>query len=317
VRRARQENKRKRATTAGLKAPPFPVGGEKPFLVGSKKPFPVGHEKLSIPVLVPLRSAQEAAAHADARPRRWQWAAAAFAAILAAVLGWLWFGPSPQLTVLKIAQITHFGRVNPTSRLQTDGTRINFVERKGGRFTLAAVPIEGGEPAPIPTPFPNTALYGISPDHSELLVGSSISGEEESLWMLPTTGGSPRRLGNVVAHDAAWSRDGQKIAYFSGSGIYVVKPDGTDSRKLGTTQGREALSRWSPDGHVLRFSVMTYPAFALSLAELADSGGGLQGLLPSWRGLPSYYGDGESGGDWTPDGRYFVFRSTRGGFASI
>ena len=104
---------------------------------------------------------------------RWPWrltTTVLVVLVLAGLLGWVWFSPSPQPTVLKITQITHFGRVAAPGRLVTDGTRLFFVERQGGRETLAAVPVEGGEPVPVPTPFPNTALYGISPDHSELLV---------------------------------------------------------------------------------------------------------------------------------------------------
>ena len=294
----------------GAEAPPFPVGGE--------KPFPVGGEKLSIPAPVLLPSAQEATAAVITKPRPWLRVTLPFAAVLVVALGWFWLSPSPQPTVLKTAQITHIGRVVAASPLVMDGMRIYFVERNGGRLTLAAVPVEGGEPVPVTTPFPDVVLYDISPDHSELLVGSEPNNEDETnLWMLPTAGGSPRRLGNIVGRDAAWSPDAQKIAYFSGSGIYVVKPDGTDSRRLGTTQGKPRFSRWSPDGHLLRFSLMTYPVFDVSLWEVTEVGGGPHRLLPGWRGLPAYYGDGELGGDWTPDGRYFVFRSTRAGFASI
>jgi dipeptidyl aminopeptidase/acylaminoacyl peptidase len=245
-------------------------------------------------------------------------AALLMAMALAVAGGWLWLSPSPLPTVLKITQITHFGRVDPTSRLVTDGRRLYFVERKGGRYTLAEVPVEGGEPVPVPTPFPNTALYSISPDHSELLVGS-YGGEEEqdSLWMLPTTGGSPRRLGNVAGHDAAWSRDGQRIAYFSGADLYVVKPDGSDRRKLATPQGKGWFTRWAPDGHALRFSAWGTEIPTLALWEVGTQGGNPHRLPGGWREPPTSYGDGESDGDWTPDGNYFVFRSTRAAVASI
>jgi DNA-binding winged helix-turn-helix (wHTH) protein/Tol biopolymer transport system component len=242
------------------------------------------------------------------------------AVILAMVGAWVWLSPPPQPTVLKMTQITHFGRVDPASRLATDGARVYFVERKGGHFTIAEVPAEGGEPIPLPTPFPNTELYGISPDHSELLVGSDEGGREEvSLWMLPTTGGSPRRLGNAIGHDPAWSRDGRMIAYFSGSDLYEIKPDGSDSHKLVRAEGRGWFPSWSPDGQAIRFSAVGSSTPTFTLWEISDRGNNLQPLLPGWRKkeAPSYYADGELGGDWTPDGNYFVFRSTRAGGASI
>jgi DNA-binding winged helix-turn-helix (wHTH) protein/Tol biopolymer transport system component len=248
--------------------------------------------------------------------RPWRRAILLMAVALAIGASWLWLSPIPPPTVLKITQITHFGRVAPASRLVTDGTRIYFEEVRGGRHTLAAVPVEGGEPVPLATPFPNTELYGISPDHSVLLVGSYPGGSGEwTLWMVPTTGGSPRRVGNVIGHNPAWSRDGQKIAYFYGSGLYVVKPDGSDRRQLATTEGRGWFSRWAPDGQALRFSTFGSEILSLSLWEVDAKGGNLHRLLAGWREPPAYYGDGESDGDWTQN--YFVFRSTRAGMASI
>jgi len=250
--------------------------------------------------------------------RPWRLATLLIAIALALAAGLLWLSSTPPPAVLKITQITHFGRVAPASRLVTDGARIYFEEIRGGRLTLVAVPVEGGEPVVVPTPFPNTALYGISPDHSELLVGSYPGGPPEpELWVVPTAGGSPRRVGNVFGHDAAWSRDGQKIAYFSGSGLYVVKPDGSDRRQLATTEGRGWFSRWAPDGKALRFGAFGTEIPSLSLWEVDAKGGNPHRLLVGWREPPAYYGDGESDGDWTPDGKYFVFRSTRAGMASI
>jgi len=239
-------------------------------------------------------------------------------AALAVCAGWLWLSPTPPPAVLKINQLTHFGRVHPASRLVTDGTRIYFDEVRGGRSTLAAVSVNGGEPAAVPTPFPKSEVYGISPDHSELLVGSYPGGPPEpELWMVSTTGGSPRRVGNVHCRDAAWSPDGQKIAYFSGSGLYLVKPDGSDRRQLATTEGSGRFSRWSPDGHTIRFSTFDSDIPSLSLWEVNSTGGNIHRLLSGWREPPAFYGDGESDGDWTPDGNYFVFRSTRAGVAGI
>ncbi len=257
------------------------------------------------------------------RTERWPWRLTTTVLgvlVLAGLLGWVWFSPSPQPTVLKITQITHFGRVVATGRLVTDGTRLYFVERTGGRYTLAAVPVEGGEPVPVPTPFPNNALYGICPDHSELLVGSPAGEEaEQALWMLPTAGGSPRRLGDVMGHDPAWSPDGRKIVYFSGSDLYEVKPDGSDSRKLVSTARDGWSPRWSPDGQAVRFTASGPETSTQSLWEVSAKGYNLHPLLPKWREkeAPNNYADGESGGDWTPDGNYFVFRSTRAGVAGI
>jgi Tol biopolymer transport system component len=54
-----------------------------------------------------------------------------------------------------------------------------------------------------------------------------------------------------------------------------------------------------------------------SLWEISADGGGLHRLLTSWGDKPFDWGDGDAGGDWTADGKYFVFRSSRGHTAGI
>jgi Tol biopolymer transport system component len=192
------------------------------------------------------------------------------------------------------------------------------VERRGGHYSLAQVPIEGGEPLPITTQFPNTVLLDISPDHSALLILSLIGGDEQgALWILPTSGGSPRRLGEVTAHDAAWSHDGQSIVYSSGSALYLVRPDGSESRRLVSTTGLADYPRWSLDGRLIRFTLSDLPWHTESIWEVTAKGTNLHRLLAGWREASTNWGDGESGGDWTPDGKYFIYRSVRARTASI
>ncbi len=250
--------------------------------------------------------------------RRWRWAALAFAALLAVAVAGFWLSRPLQPTVLKLIQITRIGRVDPIGRMVTDGARIYFRERSGGRYTLAAVSVNGGEATPVATPFDKTELFDISPDHSDLLIGSAsdVSGEYQ-LWSLPVAGGSPRRLGKFVGYGAGWSHDGKEIAYFSGSGIFVTNTDGPGSRKLANIDGDGWYMRWSPDAKLLRFSSLGSPILTLSLWEVPAAGGAPHRLMSEWREPPTLYGDGESDGDWTGDGKYFVFRSTRAGAAGI
>jgi serine/threonine protein kinase/Tol biopolymer transport system component len=255
----------------------------------------------------------------------WGWRAVVAAILsltaLTGLLVWFFTAPVRAPKVLRTVQLTHFGWVEPTAPLVTDGARLYFTERRGGRYTLAEVPAEGGEVVPLPTPFPNAESFGISPDHSELLIGSFEGGDkdiEQKLWILPVTGGSPHRLADIVtAGGAAWSPDGQRIVYYSGSELYVVKPDGSDSRQVVGLAGSLWLIRWSPDGHAVRFTTRGSLTGTQALWEVSTEGGTLHRMLPGWREAVTQYGDGESGGDWTPDGRYFVFRSNRAGLTSV
>ncbi|HLW80324.1 MAG TPA: hypothetical protein VKU44_12080, partial [Terriglobia bacterium] len=197
----------------------------------------------------------------------------------------------------------------------TDGARIYFSEIRGGRSTVDEVSVQGGEPAPVPLPFPNAEVFDISPDHTELLVASSQGLEDERpLWAFPVTGGSPRRLGDVLGSSGAWSPDGQTIAYTQGSGVYTVSRDGITSRRLVSASGGLASVRWSPSGQVLRFTSLSVNLQSVSEWEASADGSNLHPLPAKPASEP---GAGDGYGSWTPDGRYFVYRSVEGDVTSI
>src|SRR5205823_11842934 len=97
----------------------------------------------------------------------------------------------------------------------TDGVRIYFIELIGGRLALTHVSASGGEAAQIPTLFSNSnlSIHGISPNRSELLIGSGIGNQPGVLWVLPMPAGTPRRLSDPMAGDAAWSPDGGQMIF--------------------------------------------------------------------------------------------------------
>jgi len=240
--------------------------------------------------------------------RRWVATLAGVIAIVAASLLYLITRPLPPPRVLRTVQITSDGRDKGPPL--TDGTRLYFSESVGGRTVLAQVSITGGETVLIPTPFQNAFPLDVSPTGSELLVGSytDMGAPESLLWILPALGGSPRRFGDVVAHDGAWSPDGREIAYANGATLYLAKNDGAESRKLATVDGLPSRIRWSPEGRALRFTLSEPNRHSSSLWEVKSDGTNLHPLLPGWS-TPS----SERNGIWTPDGKYFLFSSSHGG----
>jgi len=222
----------------------------------------------------------------------------------------MWKSPLPP-KVTASAQITTSGRgksfASPTryrmsSALVTDGPRLYFTEWSVPTQVSSA----GGEAVTIPASFPNSAIGDISPDRSELLVSRGDAEYEGTLWTLPVLGGAPRRLGDLLGHDATWTPDGKQIVYANGSSLYLAKSDGTESRKWLSVDGRPYWPRWSPDGSRLRFTVANPPSSSASLWEVAADGSNLHPLLPGWNDPAN-----ECCGSWTADGRYFVFQSTR------
>jgi eukaryotic-like serine/threonine-protein kinase len=238
--------------------------------------------------------------------------AAAAVLVLVGVLAWVFRPTLPPPKVVGSVQITNDQL--PKYNLVTDGARLYVSETLAGRGVLSQVSTEGGETSQIPTPFPNIQVLDIAPNHSELLIASFVTETETELplWLLPIPSGSPRRLGDVNAHDAGWSPDGQQIAYANGSSLYLVKSDGSEARKLTTAAGIPFAPVFSHDGKRLRFTMNDPKTASLSLWELAVDGTGLHPLLEGWNKPAS-----ECCGAWTSNGQYFVFQSSRQNISSI
>jgi Tol biopolymer transport system component len=167
----------------------------------------------------------------------------------------------------------------------------------------------------ISTPFDCVNVLDISPNKSELLLFHLDEGLEleQPLWLLAIPSGVPRRLGNLTGHAGTWSPDGKSIVYANGQDLYVAKSDGSESRKfVSLNQGTVVHIRWSPDGTVLRFTVWVISPGSLSLWEISADGTNLHPLLRGWSENPS-----EFRGNWTPDGKYFLFSAHHQGNSGI
>ena len=239
-----------------------------------------------------------------AQRRRWL----AFGALILAGLTALAFVMRPVLPpprVVSSLQVTTDGQEK--SGAATDGARLYFSE--GGQ--IFQVSTAGGEIVPIHESVDDIFPVDISRDRSRLLVlNKSFVPEGNAAWTLPVLGGAARRLGNVVATDASWSSDGDRLAYTSGKEVYVANGDGAEPHRLVTSDGTASWPRWSPDGGRLRFTVNG--ANGSAIWEVASDGTRLHPLLTGWNSPPA-----ECCGSWTPDGKYFVFQSSRGGVADI
>src|ERR1700675_47726 len=224
----------------------------------------------------------------------------------------------PPPKVLGSVQITTDGRPKLVSEeeqnkmfgtIVTDGSRLYTSELVRDHLAIAQAATTGGETVLIPTPFQNARLLDISPGRSELLVAAFVGLEPDApLWVFPLVGGSPRRVGNLLGHDGTWSPNGEELLYANGSDLYIAKNDGTESRKLVTTGGVPSWPRWSPDGSVARVSVYDSKTHSTFLWEVAASGSNLHPLLADWNNA-----DSECCGNWTRDGKYYVFQSSRNG----
>jgi Tol biopolymer transport system component/DNA-binding winged helix-turn-helix (wHTH) protein len=218
-----------------------------------------------------------------------------------------------QPKVMGFLQITNDGQMKSGS-LITDGSRIYTTEVLPGPHTVVVqVSPKGGETVPLPTVLRQPQAVDLSPDGTELLVLNNDGPQLPSLWIQPLAGGSPRRVGAVVAMDASWYPDGETIIYSSGHEIDRVKKGGTLSRKILSTPGLASEPRFSPDGRTLSFTVHDDQGGAGSIWEAAADGSGPHPLLPEW----SKSGSDLGGGVWTQDGGYFIFQARRDGRTDV
>jgi Tol biopolymer transport system component/DNA-binding winged helix-turn-helix (wHTH) protein len=246
---------------------------------------------------------------------RWRVAVLSIASILvsALILG-VWLVLSiPQPRILKSTQLTNDGmdKCKCSSGLVTDGSRIYFTENDPGTVQahVEHIPVTGGEPTAIsfPTLKGYLLINDISPDHDRLLVWAGLTPMEGSLWSIPLAASSPRPLDDVHVgvnfNGSRWSPDGQRLVYANGSDLYLAQGDGSEPRKLLTTQGIVSKPVWSPDGKLVRFlATKSATGDAGTLLEVSAAGGEPREVTPGWQSKSSV-----CFGNWTPDAKYFLF----------
>lgn len=267
---------------------------------------------------VPTRSGVSADSVSHASSTLWRWIATLCGvACLAGLVGY--YGGSRRGGPLpRIEQLTHTGRIAPGIQAMeslpasaTDGLRIFIPVIAKGRSVLGQVDVHTGEVTDLalPSEIASPSLGDLSPDGATLLLRTHLSPEsEQPLWTVPTTGGSALRLANVVAHDATWMPDGKSVLYAAGNQLIINRPQDGTSAVFATLPGRAFWLRWSPDGKLLRFTLMDPIDHTLGLWEAGRDGKQVQPVLSNWTKPSS-----ECCGTWTSDGKYFVFQSNRGG----
>jgi Tol biopolymer transport system component len=197
-------------------------------------------------------------------------------------------------------QITHDKL--PKQFFVNDGARIYYAAgNMDQNVRMFQVNANGGEPVPMPR-LTGMVPLDISPDRSELLLAQFVNADAKGhypIWVADTLGSAPRRIGDVMADYARWSPYGDEILYCDGPELRIARADGSESRRLAALNGILQEPAWSPDGRLIRFTLLAKNSTALW--EVAPDGSRLHALLPELSDHP------HDGGAWTPDGNYFVF----------
>ncbi len=319
-------------TVTSIASQPSPVNGtdgDRKTLEISPRPFIPRTVPVSTPVLfssIPIRNPEPDAGQPPPATKNtvrkrpaWRRRELALSALVSAFLLclvaiWLRTGPAV-LPPLRVEQLTHDSPVSagPPSMenlltLATDGERIFASVRGSGNPQLAAIDINTGgvQLLTLPTQLISARVADISRDGSHLLLRSQLSPQsEQPLWIVPTAGGGALRVGNVLAQDATWMPDGASILFASGNELNQIRLDGGTITPIAKLTGRAFWLRWSPDGALLRFTVMDPLTHTGSLWELKR---GSQTPRPLLKNHISQVLD--CCGNWTADGKTYVFQST-------
>jgi DNA-binding winged helix-turn-helix (wHTH) protein/Tol biopolymer transport system component len=229
---------------------------------------------------------------------------------------------STRLSTLSYTQLTRDGmdkrgsahaRGGPVAALVTDGSRIYFTQGAPGETTIGEVSVSGGDTATIPVIFAMTQVLDYSPARSELLIGGyTAPASSHRLWAMALPGGASHPIGEIEASDAAWSPDGTQIAFTKGEALYRSSSDGAGVTLIANLSGIGWRPRWSPDAGTIRLTVVDDRSKDPSLWETRIDGSGLHPLLSN-RNVPST----QCCGDWSNDGKRFVFQATHDGKSEI
>jgi serine/threonine protein kinase/Tol biopolymer transport system component len=251
--------------------------------------------------------AAKLARHPVRKPPVIGYTAAAIAALLALVLTALKTPPAVS-GPLESTQITSTAEPKE-GPLFTDGSRLYF-NRRG---TPAEMVVGGGPIVPMRILDPGTALLDISADASKALglkQGEDTMGRG-TLWSTAMLGGTPRKLSDHLANGARWSPDGRSVVFFDLRTLYRIGADSENLTRIWVAPAEVRDLAFSPDGRQLSVTVGNSPDIS-RLWRLSADGQNAQPLRFDWPAEADQYA-----GQWTPDGRHFLFSSPREGHENV
>lgn len=253
----------------------------------------------------------------------------ALAAAAAAVVGaslWLqqteYFWRSP-IADARFQTVTDFDGVAQAAAISRDGHFVAFLSDRDGPMDVWVTQVGTGEfhnlthGSALELVNPSVRTLGFTPDGALVTFwvrrpGGS-SGNDISIWAVPTLGGQPRPYLEGAA-ELDWSHDGSRLAYHTpGSGDPLFVSNGTrqsESRPILTAPGglHSHFPLWAPDSAFLYFVQGSLPD-RLDIWRIPPAGGPAE-RITSHNGRVSYpvlldrrtlvylAGDSDGSGPW-------------------
>ena len=245
--------------------------------------------------------------HTKLRSRVVTVALAGLAVIALAVA--IWFTPVPVSAPLDSQQLT-FSAVPKQGPLFTDGSRLYF--QRGNQ--PAEMSVGGGMIAPL-TALQGMYLMDLSRDGSKVIAwrfDPSDNIGRGTMWIAPVLGGMPSRLSDHLAQAARFSPDGPSIFFADMGNLYTADADGSAAKKIWSTSQFIQDFAISPGDKQFSLSLSPDEQHVSKLWRLGADASNPHALPLGWPEKTK-----ESAGQWTPDGRHFVFLSDREGPTNI
>jgi TolB protein len=185
----------------------------------------------------------------------------------------------------------------------SDGNHIVFVSNRSGQDEFFVMDVQGNTIQQITT---NSGLYlqeapAPSPDRTQIAyisqtdVGNdAFSYNDDFLLCIINEDGSHQYC-LTEASFPTWSPDGQQIAFVYDWTVYAIGVDGSNLRRIATTEVVTENLYWSPDGR--HIAMVSYYQNERELFIVDADGSNLYRLTHGWDG----------GAVWSPDGKQLIY----------
>ena len=204
------------------------------------------------------------------------------------------------------------------------GGVLAFTSMQNSNVQIYLINADGSKPTQLTAGGKGGVEPSWSPDGKQLVF------QNNGLWIADVTSGvvsslpTPTTMENRWRVKPAWSPDGEWIAFNNENGtlgdIYLIKPDGTDLRRLTNTGdiSRDGNLAWSPDSKAIAISADRDGNVEIYVMNVTEA---LEGFdISNQVRLTSTTND--SGiknfvSSWSPDGSRIAFSSNRDGNSEI
>jgi len=231
-------------------------------------------------------------------------------------------GPSPAPS--RTVPFTSFPGLEWTPSFSPDGSRLAFESSfPGDDESRIFVKLIGDDPPQQLTNGPGSDMYPAWSPDGRSIAFARVATEGIGLFMVPAIGGPARRVMDLTGQKPwwncstrpRWAPDGRQLVFTSKEGqscrVEVLSLATFDRRVLTspTAPAHDAVPVYSPDGRSIAF-VRNRNYFMGDIYVVPVSGGSATRLTND---------DADTWGQlaWTPDGRYIVFSSDRGGSQAL